>query len=128
MRHGQGSRAEVSRSRPLREITKLAKALGENRAPVETLNSHDAENPRKNLNGAREIPRRLNHLCPVSTRRCKTRKMSQKSRDGNHMTMEALMVHGHAIATSRADLVRQMETVGRAIYASQTDWDRRSST
>jgi hypothetical protein len=128
MRRGQGNRAEVSQSRPLREITKLAKAPGENRAPVEALNSHDAENPRTNLDGAREIPRRLNHLCPVSARRCKIRKLSQKSRDGNHVTMEALVVHGHATDARRADFVRRDEDVGRAIYALQTDLHLRPST
>jgi hypothetical protein len=54
--------------------------------------------------------------------------MSQKSRDGNHVVMEALMVHGHATAATRADLVRRDETVGRAICALQTDLDQRSST
>jgi hypothetical protein len=33
--------------------------------------------------------------------------MSQKSRDGNHVAMEALMVHDHATAATRADLVRR---------------------
>jgi hypothetical protein len=54
--------------------------------------------------------------------------MSQKSRDGNHVAMEALMVHGHAIAATRADLVRRDKTVGRANYALQTDLDQRSNT
>jgi hypothetical protein len=128
MRRGRGSRAEVSRSRPLREITKLAKAPGENPAPVEALNSHDAENPRTNLDGAREIPRRLKHLCPVSARRCKIQKLSQKSRNGNHVTMEALMVHGHATDARRADFVRRDGNSQPAIYALQTDCDQRSST
>jgi hypothetical protein len=90
----RGSKAEYREAAVTPRITKLPKALGENRAPVEALTSHDAENPRKNLNGAREIPRRLKHLCPMAPRRCKIRGMSQKSRDGNHVAMEALMVHG----------------------------------
>jgi hypothetical protein len=54
--------------------------------------------------------------------------MSQKSRDGNHVAMEALMVHRHATAATRADFVRRIETAGRRIYASQTDLHLRSST
>jgi hypothetical protein len=38
--------------------------------------------------------------------------MSQKSPDGNHVAMEALMVHRHATAASRADLARQDEDSG----------------
>jgi hypothetical protein len=43
----------------------------------------------------------------MTARRCKIRAISQKSRDGNHVAMEALMVHGHATAARRADLVRR---------------------
>jgi hypothetical protein len=104
------------------------KTPGENRAPVEALTSHDAENPRKNLNGASEIPRRLKHLSPVTAPRCKIGGMGQKSRVGNHVATEALMIHRHTTAARRADLLRQMEIVGRAIYALQTDLDQLSST
>jgi len=44
------------------------------------------------------------------------------------MSMEALTVHGHTIAATRADLRDEMETVGRAVSALQTDLARRSST
>jgi hypothetical protein len=54
--------------------------------------------------------------------------MSQKSRDGNHMAMEALMVHGHTSAATRADLVRRDADSGPAIYALQPDLNQRSST
>jgi hypothetical protein len=54
--------------------------------------------------------------------------MSQKSRDENHVAMEALMVDGHAIAATRADFVPRIETAGRRIYALQTDLHQRSST
>jgi hypothetical protein len=54
--------------------------------------------------------------------------MSQKSPDGNHVAMEALMVHRHATAASRADLARQDEDSGPAIYALQTNLHLRSST
>jgi hypothetical protein len=54
--------------------------------------------------------------------------MSEKSRDGNHVAMEALMVHGHATAARRADLVRRDETVDLAIYALRPDPVQRSST
>jgi hypothetical protein len=37
--------------------------------------------------------------------------------------MEALMVHRHTIAARRADLLRRMQTAGRAIYALQADLD-----
>ena len=128
MPRGRGSRAEYREAGRYARITKLPKALGENRAPVEALTSHDADNPRKNLNGAREIPRQLRHLCPVTARRCKICGMSQKSRAGNHVAMEALMVHGHATAARRADLVRRDQDSRPAIYALQTDLAERSST
>jgi hypothetical protein len=54
--------------------------------------------------------------------------MNQKSRDGNHVAMEALMVHGHATAATRAIWCGEIGTVGRAIYALPTDLDRRSGT
>jgi hypothetical protein len=54
--------------------------------------------------------------------------MSQKSRDGNHVAMEALMVHGHATAASRADFVRRDGNSQPTIYALQTDLYLRSST
>jgi hypothetical protein len=56
------------------------------------------------------------------------RRKQPKSRDRNRVAVEAPMVHGHIIAARRADLMRQMETVRRAIYASQTDLDQLSST
>jgi len=43
----------------------------------------------------------------MTARGCKIRGKQQKSRDGNHVAMEALMVHGHATAATRADLVRR---------------------
>jgi hypothetical protein len=42
--------------------------------------------------------------------------------------MEALMVHGRFTIPNRADLVRRDETIGRAIYALQTNLDQHSST
>jgi hypothetical protein len=109
-------------------MTDCQKRRGENRAPVEALNSHDAENPRKNLNGASKIQRRLKHLCPVTARRYKARGISQKKSRRKSHGDEALMVHGHATAARRADLVRRDGDSGPAICALQTDLAQRSST
>jgi len=54
--------------------------------------------------------------------------MLQKSRDGNHVAMEDLMVHDRVTAATRADLVRRGKTLGLANTALQTDLDQRSST
>jgi hypothetical protein len=54
--------------------------------------------------------------------------MRRKTRDGNHMAMEALTIHGHTTAARRGDLVRREGDNEQAIYALQSDLDQRSST
>jgi hypothetical protein len=64
----------------------------------------------------------------MAPRRCKIRRTSRKSRDGNRVAMEDLMVDDRAIFTTRADLARRGKTAGRADTALQTDLDQRSDT
>jgi hypothetical protein len=73
-------------------------------------------------------PASIEALMSREARRYKIRGNSQKSLNRNHEAVEALMVHVHIPAARRADLMRQIETAGRAIYALQTDPAQLSST
>jgi hypothetical protein len=59
----------------------------------------------KNSQRRKGNPASIETLTSRDPRRRKIRKMSRKTRDANHVAMQALMIHGHTSAATRADVV-----------------------